>query len=379
MTESAPKNEKKTRKLLKILKHLVLHNGWFKLMALLISVLLWAGLISQDESLTRDKTFNDVSVNITGTDTMKRNGFIVTNDLSEALEDVTAVAAVPQQQFERAESSVYNVRLDLSRIAETGDQEIRLQATNSATYGRVVSLNPASVNVQVEEYVVRYRIPVSVTINGEVPEGWYMATPSVDPPLVAVSGPRSLVNSISRARVFVNPGEIDWSEGSSVFSAGLTLFNRSGEQVVNPLLEVSYDGVMLDSVVLETTILPTRSYDVASMIGTINAVAEGFEVKAVHVSPESLTVAARSEVLNQMKELALSEHFVNLDGLKETTNFQIRVSKPSEDAILSNDIITVTVDVVPEGSQDPTEETGEPEEPGEPEEAAPEETAEHIG
>ncbi len=379
MTESTSGNPKKSPRILQILKHLVMHNGGFKLLALLISVTLWAGLISQDESLTRDKTFNNVSVNIAGTDTMKRNGFIVTDDLNEKLSDVTAVAAVPQQQYERADISTYNVRLDLSRISETGEQEIRLQSTSSATYGRIVSLNPASINVNVEEYVVRYRIPVSVSIKGETPEGWYMATPSVDPPLVAVSGPRSLVNSISRARVFVDPDEIEWTEGSSVFSAGLKLYNRSGDEASNPLLEVSYDGVMLDSVVLETTILPTRSYDVASMIGTINSVEDGFELKAVHVSPESLTVAARSEVLDQMKELALSEHFVNLAGLSETTNFQIRVSKPSEDAILSNDIITVTVEVVPAGTADEPEDGGEPEESGEPGGTGTEETAEHVG
>ena len=60
-------------------------------MAILISILLWAGLISQDETITREKTFNDVSVNITGTDTMKRNGYIVVSDMSEALDSYAGI------------------------------------------------------------------------------------------------------------------------------------------------------------------------------------------------------------------------------------------------------------------------------------------------
>ena len=72
------------------IEHLILHNGWFKLLAVLISVLLWAGLISQDESLTRDKVFNDVPVNVTGTDTMKRNGYIVTSDMNSLLSGAMA-------------------------------------------------------------------------------------------------------------------------------------------------------------------------------------------------------------------------------------------------------------------------------------------------
>ena len=333
------------------IKRLILHNGWFKLLALLISVVFWAGLISQDETITREKIFNDVSVNITGMDTMKRNGFIVTSDLNEALTGVTAVAAVPQKQFERAEVSSYNVRVDLSRISGTGDQELRLLSSASAAYGRITSLSPSSISVRVEDYVVRYRIPVSVSVTGEIPEGWYISMPSVDPPLVAVSGPRNLVNSISRARAFLNPEEVDWEEGASVFSASLSLYDRSGEEVNNRLLEVSYDSVQLDSVVLEANILPTKSYDVSNLIGTINQVAEGFALKAVHVSPESITVAARSEVLNQMSELALKEHYVDLNGLKETTSVQIKVSKPSEDAILSNDTITVTVEIASADSE----------------------------
>lgn len=347
MNSTEKRGEKASRLILRGLKHLVLHNAWFKLLAVLISVVLWAGLISQDVSLTRDKVFNDVSVNVTGTDTMKRNGYIVTSDLTEILQGVTATAAVPQQQYERAEISAYNIRLDLSRITGTGEQELKLQSSNSSVYGRITGLTPSSVNVNVEDYVVRYRIPVSVTVVGETPAGWYMSTPSVDPPLVAVSGPRSLVNSISRARAFVKPDEVDWTEGPAVFSSELTLYNRSGEEVKNKLLEISYDGVMLDSVVLESTILPTRTYDIPSLIGMINTPAEGFAVTDFHVSPESITVAARSEVLNQMNELALSEHYVDLNGLDETTSFQIKVSKPSDDAILSNDTITVTVEVAP--------------------------------
>ena len=178
--------------------------------------------------------------------------------------------------------------------------------------------------------------------------------------------------------VFVDPAEVDWTEGPTVFSGALTLYNRSGEEVVNRLLEVSYDNVQLDSVVLEATILPTRTYDVENLISTINQVAEGYEVRAIHVSPESVSVAARSDVLNQVGELALSEHYVDLKDLTETTNFQIKISKPSDDAILSNETITVTVEVAPaEGGTEknpPAGESGEePEENRAPEESAEEE------
>ncbi len=327
-------------------RHILFHNGWMKLLAVLISLLLWAGLISQDATLTRDKTFTGVNVNVTGTDSMKRNGYIVTNDLDELLDDVSIVAAVPQKQYENAEASAYNVRLDLSRIPGTGKQELRLLSTNSSTYGRVVSMTPSSVTVDVEDYVVRQRIPVSVSISGDLPAGWYMSTPTVDPPLVTVSGPKSIVENISRARAFLNPDDIEWIEGTIFTSLDFELYSRSGDKVKSDLLEVTVDSLIIDSVLIEAGILPSQVYDVAELIELTGSVARGYEIKDIRISPESITVAAREEVLDQLDEIPM-DRTVSVKNLRETTVFQLKVSKPSDDAIISNDTVTVTVEIGP--------------------------------
>ena len=140
-----------------VLKRLFFHNGLLKLIAILISVVLWAGLISQDENLTRDKTFQNVNVTVSGAEALKNSGFIVVSDLDEMLDNVSFVAAVPQKQYENADVSVYNIRLDLSRIKATGEQEIKLQSTNSALFGKVTSINPSSIKVNVEDSRFRVR------------------------------------------------------------------------------------------------------------------------------------------------------------------------------------------------------------------------------
>jgi YbbR domain-containing protein len=67
----------------------------------------------------------------------------------------------------------------------------------------------------------------------------------------------------------------------------------------------------------------------------------------VKVSPETIRVAARNDVLEQMDDLALDRN-INLQDLSETTVFQLKVQKPSEDAVLSNETVTVTVEVEPD-------------------------------
>ena len=326
------------------LKHVLLHNGWLKAIAVLISVVLWAGLISQDETLTRDKTFQNVNVSITGTETLRNNGYIVVSNLTEMLNDVSIVAAVPQKQYENADPSAYFVRVDLSKINGTGEQEVKLQSTNSTTYGRVVSTTPASVSVQVEDYFVRQRIPVSVSVEGEVPEGWYMSAPSVDPTVVAVSGPRSLVQNITRAKAVINTEDIEWTEGSTVLNAGINLYNRNGEIVDSPLVETTTSSLSIDSVLIETTLYPTRTFDTTELIQVNGKPAKGYTVSEVKVSPESITIAAREEVLEQLTELPM-ERTVNVKNLNETTVFQLKVQKPSDEAVISNDTVTVTVEI----------------------------------
>ena len=329
------------------LKHILFHNGWLKLIAVLISVALWAGLISQDETLTRDKTFNNVSVSVTGTETAKKNGYIVTSDLDSALKGVTCVAAVPQTQYDKAEASAYNVRIDLSRINSTGPQELKITSTSSATYGKITSTTPSSVLVDVEDYIVRQRIPVSVTVTGDTPAGWYLSQPSVDPALVAVSGPSNLVQMISRAKVVLDKSELEWKEGTMITSSEITLYNRSGEVISSPLLDITTEGLSIDSVLIEATMLPTKTFNLAEYVELIGNEAEGYQVAEIKVSPENVTVAARSEVLEQLNELAIEGLTINVDNMKESTVFQLKVQKPSDDAVRINDTVTVTVEIEP--------------------------------
>lgn len=327
------------------LRHLLLHNGWLKLIAILISVVLWAGLISQDENVTREKTFQNVAVTVSGAEALKSSSLIVVTDLNELLNDVSITAAVPQMQYEKAEASAYNVRVDLSKIKGTGEQEVKLQSTNSSTFGKVTSINPSSVTVMVEDYNIRQRIPVSVPPVEDIPDGWYMSTPSVDPALIAVSGPRSIVQDISRAKALIRTEDIEWKEGQVVTSSEIQLYNKAQEVVQSSLISMTSSSLNIDSVLIEFTILPSLSFETGDLIITTGSVASGYYIKNIRISPERVTVAARQEVLEQMTDLSLERNTINVKNLKETTPFQLKVQKPSDDAILSNDTITVTVEI----------------------------------
>ena len=134
----------------------LIHNWQWKLLSLFLAVCLWSGLITQDESLTREKIFNDVSINVTNADTLRRNGFIIVSGLDD-LPAVRIRVDVPQKNYNTVTASNYNLRIDLSRIRETGEQTLQVLSSSSSNYGTVTDISVESVAVQVDEYITRSR------------------------------------------------------------------------------------------------------------------------------------------------------------------------------------------------------------------------------
>lgn len=324
----------------------IIKNWGVKLIALLISIFLWAGLIAQDPTLTREKTFENVVISVTGEDTMKRNGFIVVSDLQHLLNGATLRCDVPQLQYDTVTYSPFNARIDLSRIKTTGRQKVNVSTTNTSMYGSVKEVEPSSVTLTVEEYVTRYRIPVSVNIQGEVPEGFYATTPSLDPPMIAISGPKSQVEKVVRAEVVLDLSQIPAQEGEVRTAVPITLQDASGKKVTNKLIEMTSESVLLDSVVLEQTVYSTRTIPMADVALTSGTPARGYEVKQVTVTPAMVVAAGKASSLNAIDTL-YSNTSVSVEGASESFTQRVSVRKPSELAYLSADSITVAVEIAP--------------------------------
>ena len=347
MTKPEKKTEKRTDRPKAGRRFLdrLLRNFPLKLLSLLLAIALWAGLISQDPSLTREKTFTDVIITVNGADTLKRNGFIMVSDLTDQL-TATMTAAVPQTQYQNASASNYNPRIDLSRIRREGIQTVSVTTSTTGTYGSVESISPAEIQVEVEAYVTRYRIPVTVNTVGEPGEGYWCTTAASNPQMVVVSGPRSQVQSISRAVATLDLSQLPAQEGSLELAVPFTLVDLQGNAIESSLIEVTSESVLLDSLVVSLTLYPQKEIQLSGLSLTDGEPAEGYEVTGITVQPEAVTVAAQGEVLESLEALYVSSA-VNLNGKEQTFQSEVRLRRPSGVAHLSADSATVTVEIAP--------------------------------
>ena len=345
-----PKKEKKEHArrdaILLKLKSVLLDNWGTKLLAIFIAVALWAGLITQDPTLTRDKQFTDVSVNVIGADTLKRNGYIVLEDIDDVLDNVEVRVSVPQGQYTTVQANNYSIRIDLSRINKAGEQEVRILSTNSTAYGTVTEIDPPTVKLTVDEYVTRYRIPGTVVTEGEKPEGFYAADPSTDPPTIAVSGPKTLVDRIVSAQVVAEQSTLPAKEGSIRRAMPFLLVDETGAAIQSEMLQVTSESVLLDSIIVEQTVYTERTVVLSDLGRVTGRPADGYEIKGVYITPSSVTIAGREAAISDMNIL-YADNTVNVNGLSSSVSKSLKVRQPSTIKYSSTDAVTVAVEIGP--------------------------------
>lgn len=329
----------------RVLKGIV--NNWtWKLLALLLAVCLWAGLITQDPTLTRERVFTDAPVSITGSETLRRNGLIVLSGLEDENLLSRLRVEVPQREYNTVTSANYNPRVELSRITQPGEQQIKLYATSTTAYGSVQDISPATLDVVVDEYVTNYRIPVSVNVVGEYPEGFYGGAFTRDPSLVALSGPKSLVDQVARIYVDYDASALTPEAGEVATALPMRFVDREGNEIVSDLLEVTSSGVVLRSIIIEQDLYPIRVLPVSDLDIISGEPAKGYQITGVEISPTVLRAAGDETIINDIQSLFM-ENTVNVDGVTESITTSLRVKKPSELAYLNSTTVNVTVTVEP--------------------------------
>ncbi|HPJ01358.1 MAG TPA: CdaR family protein [Candidatus Limiplasma sp.] len=339
----------------RILKHLsttfpkrlwsaVTHNLQWKLLALFLALLLWVGLILQDPSLTRERVFTGVPVTITGSDTLRRNGFIVTQGLEEANAVVKLKVDVPQQQFNEVNAQNYAPRIDLSRITEAGEQTVKVATTSSTLYGNVTDVSPTDIPIVVDAYVTNFRITVQVSVVGDYPMGFYGTDPVTDVSTVTVSGPESIVSRIAKIVLEYDVSLLDPRASRLQTALALHYVDIDNNELDATLLEPTSGGVLLRSIVVEQSLYPVKSISLSQTALTTGTPKAGFEVKSVTLSPETIIAAGDQNTLSTLDTL-FAEKPIDVEGLDTTFTAEIKVTQPDNIVYMSTHTVKLTVEI----------------------------------
>ena len=313
----------------------ITHNLGYKLLSILLAILLWSYVISNNSSITRTKTINGLTGYIRNQSVLSNYaGLALYDDLSEELTGISVVLELPQSDYSYATADNVQVSLDLSGVRTAGTQEVSLTATTS--YGRVVRVVPDRLTLNFEPLDSRV-IPVNVQLN--VPEEqdiWCNVLRST-PQSLTIRGASSVVQRVSAAAVTVDTAD---AAGSFTVAVPYTLIDSSGQEVAPTMLERS-----TSSISVSVEVYPTRDIPISTEIaGAVSGQpAEGYVVESIAVQPETLTVAADQEILDGLEELYIEP--ISVDGASQSFSVRQAVSSLSAFKSISASEVYVNVTI----------------------------------
>lgn len=344
MQAPAPETQKKADSRMKLIWKRVRRHPFLKLTAVLIAILFWMIVIASDPTLERQKEMT-ATVSVTGADTLRSRGYVVTDDLTSSPITVNITAKVTQGNYDRATAASFSPRLDLSQITSDGQQEISFSAGYS-TYGEIQSFEPKSMTVNVERYITRSRVPVVVRVTGEMPQGLWRSATSCDPSLVSVSGPASLVEQVRRAVVELPLEGLSADMEDCQVTSPVTLETADGQTISSPLIRITFESVTVDSASIECSVLPTRSVAVDAASAITGTPAHGYEVGEIRVSPETVTVADSAEALKNLEAMFVQSP-VDVTGATEDLLVTVPLAGATAHSYCSAREVAVSVTIRP--------------------------------
>lgn len=213
-----------------ILRKVFLEDWLMKLVALVITFALWVGVTGLSEPTIQRWTGIPLTLRLS-------NNVEVTN---APIQEVDIVISGDRRKIEQIVRNDLIVSLDLTDV-KPGDQVIQLTpGTVSVELPNGIKLDeiqPRQLAIKLEPVEIR-EIPVAVTTEGQVADGFEVYEQTVTPASVRVRGPANLM----RALASVSTEKIDLTNRSGDFTARqitVTVSNPKAS-LIEPLVDVAF-------------------------------------------------------------------------------------------------------------------------------------------
>jgi YbbR domain-containing protein len=307
---------------------LILRNWPLKLGALLLSVLLYAGLVYSGSFTEQQVTGVPIRA-----DNQPLNTYLLTGELGTV--DISYRASAGSAGSVTIATFSASVDLEAYDLTQAGEPQL-LPVDVRSLDDDVVVLGAAPLEVSVVLDRLGVRTVQVVVDRGDVPPGLDASIPEVTPTTVQAQGPESRLRLVTRAlaRVRIDPSGIDVHE-----QVDLVPIDVDGEPVA--AVELSPATVSVDIEV--STAETSKTVPVAPDLEGSSP--PGLTLAAISPTPAALTLFGSPEVLADVVSVATQP--INLAGI--TTDQELSVGVVLPDGVQLGEgvepLVTVSVDL----------------------------------
>lgn len=311
----------------------------YALIALLIALTIW-GYVLMSENPPRTKRVENVRLSIDGGSeaSFRMRNLIISEDMTSYLPSVTVNVSTNLNELPRFDSAlgeVVTASINLNDIRVPGVYERSITAVSSI--GTPISVEPPTVTITVEKLVTR-KIPVSYAFANSLPDGYWHSEPQLDPSSIDLTGTESKMNSIVKANCI-----IDLRNRTESINESFELLLLDENQ--NVLDKTGIEGTV-PAVTVRMNILPLMEIPVEEYLTQEGDVNENFEITSMTISPPTLSVAAKQEILDSLESSIYLEPIKVTNYYPGTFTQRIKLTGlPNGVTLLSENLFYVTIEV----------------------------------
>jgi len=260
---------------------------------------------------------------------------LVVNEIPEQA-TMTIRAPVSIHEHLTNEPGLINVTLDLSGLG-SGSHKLTPQVSIGVGPTEVTRISPSSIPVDLETLETK-ELPITLNLTGSLPIGYQAEEATLGIEQVLISGPQSIVESISQVIATV---DIDNVIEDVQRTIELVPIDSDGVEVA---------GVSLNpaSITVNVPITQLGGYrNVWVTVVTYGQVAQGYRLKYYFAFPPTVTIFSTDPDLVNSLPGYIETTPINLNGASEDFEVNITLNLPEGISIVGDQTITVQVVIAP--------------------------------
>lgn len=288
-------------------------NIGLKIASVFFSIVLWM-VGNSIGNPTISQSFYNIPVKLENTEAITDSGRVY-----EVLDDTDVINKVvirgPRSIVSSLSSENIVATADVSSISSLDTVSIRV--TTDVHQDQINSITSSSdtVKLRIDNKKTK-ALALSTKITGSVTEGYMVGDIVTDQNLVRLSGPESVVDTITKA-----VAEIDVSgfTGDIGTSAEIKLYDASGNVVSDASINQN-----IKSVGVKVTILQTK--DVPVIFSTQGEPTMGYqETGVIETDKETIRLSGKSSVLKNIDSIEIPSEVIDVTGRKDTFSMDVDI------------------------------------------------------
>ena len=295
----------------KLIKFLT-NNIGLKILALLLAVILWTVVVSVDNPM--EKRNFTATITLENQDALSAQGKYVS--VADSSLSVSFKVRAKRSIMDRLSNSDFVATADLAYIDEDGNVPIRISCIS---YPSTVYILGATHYLKVEVGEKRAnKFVIKGETTGAPAEGYDVDDISVEPNVVSVEGPESVVSKIATV---VATADVDGLGANINENVVPKFFDKKGREVNTTKLRLS-----VTTVKVRVTMASVKKVPVVVELPKKSILDGDVDIREITTKPEQLSVRGDAKALNKVSKISSPFSALNLNDITKDTTTTVDVT-----------------------------------------------------